>query len=381
MKHIVYSIGELSVAGGIGRIVSLKANWFAEHGYKVTIITTEGNTKESYYLLSPKIEIIPLNINYLTVYNNKRNLWGMIKSLADRIKKTKLHKKLLKKYLQDHPCDVFFTTGNIPFVCRFKDGSKKIYETHFSCEAQRQFIKNAPKIFAFFYRMYDALQQRNLRHYDHVVVLTQRDLELRGKPENGVVIPNFITAKTQEILPDYQSKKVISVGRYDHVKGFDLLFKVWKIVKTNYPDWHLHIYGHAYGRTEYYQNLIQESGVQNVVHLHSEVKDIESKYMSSSFYVMASRYEGFPLVLPEAMSCGLPCIAYDINCGPSDIITDGVDGILVHALENVEALAEAICKMIENPQLREDMGKRAKKNIQRFNIDQVMQYWIEMIER
>lgn len=381
MKHIIYSIGELSVAGGIGRIISLKANWLAEHGYDVTILTTEGTGENAFYSVHPKIKIVNFNINYLSVYNNKRNIIGIIKSLIDRIKKQNLHKKLLKEYLYTHPCDVLFTSSNIPFVNSFKDGSRKIYETHFSCEAQRQFIKDSPFIFGLCYSIYNKYHQSRLNGYDHVVILTDKDKFLRGNKKNFIVIPNFITAKPQSMIPDYNNKRAISVGRLEHVKGFDLLIKAWKTVYQRHPDWSLDIYGHSYGRIDDYNAMISDNGLDGIIHIHEAVRNIEEKYLESSFYIMSSRYEGFPLVLPEAMSCGLPCISYDINCGPADIIRDGEDGILVRPVESIPALSDAICKMIENPEMRETQGKKARKNIQRYSIDSVMQRWIELIER
>lgn len=380
MKHIVYFTGELSVPGGIGRIISMKANWLVDHAYKVTILTTEGASNESFYKLSPKVNVVAFNINYLSVYNNKKNLIGIVKSWLDREKKKRLNKRLLELYLKGNPCDVFFSTINYDFIPKLTDGSLKIYEAHFSSEAQRQFLESSPRLFRFFYKRYNEKQKRNLLNFDRVVLLTERDKKLNGKLSNAIVIPNFITIENTANIPNYESKRVISVGRLDFCKGYDLLFKAWKEVCLEYHDWTLDIYGHGYGRESYYQNLINELELENYIQLHQPVKDIISKYLSASLYVMTSRYEGFPLVLGEAMACGLPCIAFDCNCGPAEIIKNGVDGYLVSPVGDVQKLANAIKQMLESVEKRKRMGHAAKENIQRFSINEIMKQWVDLIE-
>ena len=95
---------------------------------------------------------------------------------------------------------------------------------------------------------------------------------------------------------------------------------------------------------------------------------------------MSSIYEGFPLCLGEAMACGLPCVSYDCNCGPSEIIRDHEDGIIVKEVKSIEKLANAINYMIENPAALVKMGKQAKVNIQRFSMDVVMNKWINFFK-
>ena len=103
------------------------------------------------------------------------------------------------------------------------------------------------------------------------------------------------------------------------------------------------------------------------------------EYLNSSIYIMSSRYEGFGMVLIEAMACGVPCISFDCPYGPSDIIEDGEDGYLIDYL-NTQALADGICKLIENPELRKEFGKNARKNVLRYSRDNVMQQWVNLFE-
>lgn len=286
----------------------------------------------------------------------------------------------MKRYLIEHVADVLFTTVNHPAIHKLQDGSRKIHEMHFSADSQYYFMQNMRLLPRSIYKLHYLRQKSNLQLYSHIVLLTERDDKLRGHPENSIVIPNFITVPIPEYMPDHTKKQAISVGRLDYPKGYDLLFVAWQQVHAKHPDWHLAIYGHSYGRKQGYQDIIDCLGLHEVIHLYDPVRNIVPKYLGSSFYVMSSRYEGFPLVLPEAMACGLPCVSFDLNCGPSDIIRHKEDGLLVHPNGDIGKLSEAICWMIEHPEDRAAMGKKAKSNISRFAIDSVMKKWVKLIE-
>ena len=113
------------------------------------------------------------------------------------------------------------------------------------------------------------------------------------------------------------------------------------------------------------------------IFIHEPTSEIIAKYQESSIYIMSSRYEGFGMVLLEAMACGIPCVSFDCPYGPSDIIHDGEDGFLVKHLDTT-ALAERICYLIENPEIRKEMGEKAKRNIKRYSRENVMAQWTEL---
>ena len=217
---------------------------------------------------------------------------------------------------------------------------------------------------------------RNLRKLDKFVVLTRSDYEHWPELDNKIVIPNFISDFPSQ-PSSLKSKNVIAVGRYTWQKGFDLLIDAWCMVTKHNKDWMLHIYGP--GDNDEYQRMADEKGVGNRFVCHSYAKNVYEKYLDSSIFVLSSRYEGFGLVLAEAMASGLPSVAFSCPDGPADIVTDGVDGILVES-GNVEKLAEGLLFLINHEEKRILYGSNACKNMQRYDKDNIMRQWIHLFE-
>ena len=219
--------------------------------------------------------------------------------------------------------------------------------------------------------------QSQIARLDHFVVLTHKDAVNWNGLSNMSVIPNFISHMPSGVST-CTNKKVIAVGRYDQVKGFDMLIKAWRYVFQHHPDWQLNIYGA--GNKDDYQSLAIQLGLNDVVCCHGPVSDIENKYIESSLLVLSSRNEGFGLVLVEAMAAGLPVVSFDCPCGPSDIVTPHEDGLLVEN-GNVEKLGMAISRMIEDPDMRQNYGRKARSNSVRFSQDSVMSLWIRLFDK
>lgn len=106
-------------------------------------------------------------------------------------------------------------------------------------------------------------------------------------------------------------------------------------------------------------------------------KNIQEEYLKNSMYVMTSHFEGFPMVLLEASQLGLPCISFNCNYGPSEIIQDGFDGFLIEQ-GNISSLAEKIITLIENQNLRLLFSERSIKKMEKFSIDNIMLHWTNL---
>ncbi len=368
---IVYCTPALYMAGGVERVLTLKANYFAEHyGYDITIILTEGEGKSLFYPLSKNVKVVNLNIGF-------EELWtcSFIKKIFVYLKKQYLFKKLLKQELMRIRPDITVSLlrREINFLTSIKDGSKKIGELHVNRANYRNFEHGDTNVIKdLFARFWMRSLVSKLKRLDKFVVLTEEDFNNWPELNNVVVIPDPLTFSFSTYSP-LTEKRMIAVGRYVYQKGFDLLLKAWAIVEKDCPDWMLTIVGQ--GERLQYDTLIDELKInKNKCKLLGPTEQIQDEYMKSSLLVMSSRFEGFGMVLIEAMACGLPVVSFDCPCGPKDIIQDHVDGLLVEN-GNIDKLAETIIWMIQHPEQRKAMAAKAIDNVQRFKIDQIAEQW------
>lgn len=368
---IVYVVGGLLTPNGMSAVLSNKINYLAEHtNYDLYMILTEKAGQEWYYQINPKVKWVNFDINF-----DELDSMPLFKKIFFYKLKLEKYKKMFTKYLMEIRPDITISTvrREINFINDIPDGSRKIGEIHFNRINYREFNKRwLPGFvnrFITHYWMKGLLKQ--LKRLDCFVVLSEEDYRNWPELNNKVVIPNSLS-----YFPDFQStcenKQVIAVGRYTYQKGFDLLIQAWQIVFKEHPDWHLNIYGGG-DRTEY-ERLAADLGLSQVISCHSAVNNIYDKYRESSIFVLSSRYEGFGLVIAEAMSTGVPVVSFACPCGPSDIINNGVDGILVEK-ENVQALADGICRLIENGVMRKQLGIHASKNVLRYSPESMMDKW------
>ena len=373
---IVYCIPSLYSASGMERVLTQKANFLADQlNYSVTIVLTDGKNAKPFYPLSPNVSTINLDINYNELYNKS----PIQKITGYQIKQFYFKKRLAAVLKEIRPnITVSLLRREINFITHLKDDSLKMGEIHFSKATYRDSTNfKVPtairKIIRFFWMQQLIL---NLKKLNRFIVLTEEDDQLWKELDNTAVIPNPLSFKSREIST-CESKQVIAAGRLVPQKGFDLLIKAWEHVHANYPDWQLTIYGN--GDPGNLLELAKTRQIENSVTIKPAVSNIQEKYLESSVFVLSSRYEGFGLVLTEAMECGLPVVSFSCPCGPRDIVRDGEDGFLAEP-ENSQQLAEKIELLIENGQLRKKMGENARKNVQRFNIESIMQQWDHLFQ-
>ena len=157
-----------------------------------------------------------------------------------------------------------------------------------------------------------------------------------------------------------------------------MLIRALSIVAERHPDWKLHIYGEG-DLKEKFTKLIDELQLNNNCLLHHTVSNIAEKYCMSSIFVLSSRYEGLPLVLGEAMAYGIAPVAFACPCGPRDMITNGKNGLLVEN-GNIEQLAKQICYLIENENIRIEMGRQAKIRAKDFTMEVISRQWKSLFE-
>ena len=369
--RLAYCIPSLDHSGGMERVLTAKANYLADKlNYDVNIIITDDKGTKPYFPLSEKINVVQLDVNIDNLWQDP--IW---KRLYLYNKKMKDYKRKLEICLCQLKPDITITLlrREINFINDIKDGSAKVGEIHFGRykyrEANFGFLPNIAN--KWITNRWMAQLDEKVKQLDRFVVLTQEDATYWKELTNLMVIPNPITINNDQ-YSDCTSKKAIAVGRYTYQKGFDMLLDAWKEVYKKHPDWQLFIYGG--GNRETYTKQTKDLGIESVVSCEGPVDNIKDKYLSSSIFILSSRFEGFGLVLAEAMSLGLASVAFSCPCGPKDIIYNDIDGLLCEN-GNIKELASNICMLIENKQLRIDLGHKAAINIQRFSIDNIMHQW------
>ncbi|WGE44340.1 glycosyltransferase family 4 protein [Actinobacillus equuli subsp. equuli] len=213
---------------------------------------------------------------------------------------------------------------------------------------------------------------------DKSVVLTEENkkgyIDKYNIPSSKVeVIYNWIDNIGIQESIDIKSNKIITVGRLEKVKGYDLLKLVSQKIYQKHPNWTWDIYGE--GKEEITNDLKALSNIN----LKGLVKGVERIYPGHSIYVMTSYFEGLPLVLLEAKKFGLPIVSFDCPTGPSEIIRDGINGFLVKNYD-INEMAEKISCLIENQDLRKSFSDNAKLDVEKFAKDVVVAKWLELIE-
>ena len=218
----------------------------------------------------------------------------------------------------------------------------------------------------------------SVRNLDALVLLTQHDADSWAGLTRTIVIPNSLPFYPQQ-GSSCSNKRVIFVGRLNEQKGLEYLIKTWEKVCRKHPDWELHMFGEGEQR-EMLEGLIHSKRLDDVVIIHKPTQKIMQEYLNSSIFLLTSRFEGFGMVLVEAMACGLPVVSFDCPWGPADIINDGEDGFLVEYLNTNEA-AQRVCQLIEDPHLRKEMGAKARANVRRYDRDAVMRQWKDLFKQ
>ena len=375
---IVFCTPALYSAGGVERVVSYKASFFAEQlGYDVTIIVTEGRGRDSFFLLSDKVKVINFELGF-------EELWraSFIKKIFLYLTKQQQYKRLLKAELIHIRPDftISMLRREINFLTEISDGSKKIGELHVNRANYRNFEANDSNGFKrLFARCWMRSLVRKLKCLDQLVVLTDKSKASWPELSNVTVIPDPIPMPMPLSVSCLHAKRVVTIGRYAYQKGYDLLLQAWAEVEKQYLDWTLDIYG--MGDQTGYRQLMTDMGVDVYrCHLNGRVEDVTKVYQNSSIFVLSSRFEGFGLVLVEAMACGLPVVSFDCPAGPDEIITDGVDGILVPS-GDVHVMAEKLMALMADEELRKRLGQQARRSAKRYDMKTIASQWTTLFEK
>ena len=374
---ILYVIDKMDNLAGIERILTCKMNYLADNSnHEICLMTYAQQDIPIPFQLNDRISYCPVDAPI--PQREGLTLFGWIKAY---ISSRKVFKRKFYYNLKNIQPDIVICTGyafavlDVIINISRQIGTKTIIESHVKSDtvSMKNYAYNP--VIARIFSIWDYKIFKKIKKANCIVTLTQEDKEFwRSYAKRIEVIPNFLTITPQKVS-DYRTKRIIAAGRYVHQKGFDLLLEAWHMINKNVNDWHLYIYGNENRKP--YQRIVDKYGMNDNTHLLPATLEIVEEFSKSSIFVLSSRFEGFGLVLAEAMSCGLPCISFDCPYGPRDIITNEEDGLLVEN-GNIMALAKAIKRLMADENLRQSMGEKAIINVARYDSSSIMNRWEEL---
>lgn len=363
--NILYFANGLSNQGGMERITVDKMNYLVEKaGYRVTVCVLN-NDVHCFYPLSEKVEIVPLG----GMSNQQTGIWKKIIRLLCIWKN-------VRKIIESDPYDVVvnvqthIVTWILPFVCRH---IPKIMEIHFSRISMACNIQDKGRLYDW---IYFKVAEQVYGKYDRFVILSKTDKEY-WPMKNVEVIYNFTNCCPKPVGSVQKRNVIICTARYRKQKRIDLLIQVWAKIHLRYPDWRVEVYGSGSDKA-LLQQMIDGEGVSDSFLLHDAVDDVMEKYAGGKIFALTSEHEGFGLVLIEAMTASLPVCAFNIVPIP-EIVEDGKTGLLCD-FPDVETFAGNLSRLIEDEQLRLELGKSGYERSKWFTTDIIMKQWTDLFE-
>lgn len=349
-KNLMFVMNQMT-PGGAERVVSILANKMSEREHNVSLVITFDS--DISYELNEKINLIKFNIS-----RNRgqviRNLIE-IRNLINTFKKEK--PDVIISFIRNVNCIIAAKIVGIPVII-----------------SERNNPKYDPKS-----KLWRILRILIYPYADGIVFQTEGAKSYFSKriQSKSCIIKNPLS----ENIPIKESidlkNKVISVGRLCEQKNQKILIKAFRQFHEKYPEYKLEIYGEGNLREDL-EKMTKELGMENYITMPGNTNEVYNKIINSDVFVLSSIYEGYPNVLIEAMSIGMPVISTDCEYGPKEIIRNYENGILVPKMD-FEKLAEELCNIVSNKELRAKLGGNAKKIRGSLKVDKIVNEWTEYI--
>ncbi len=383
--RIVYCIPHLYNSGGMERVLTQKVNWLAAHtDYEITIVTTEltpVGQSDVYFELDERVQVKALGIDFNADYHKP-----LLSKYIGHARRMRAYKRALVNYIRANEIDLCISLGGkeVSFVSSLP--CRTMVEFHFAKDHRQQLLDANHT--GWFWHLLGCIRTwqlvRDVRSVEQIIVLTESDKQdwQQVGCANVKCIPNPCALNSRKSkVESRKTKKVLAVGRLHEQKGFDILLEAWNNVQRDNvqctKDWTLRIVGEGPQRAALEQQ-IKDLQLSNVV-LAGRVENVVEEYNEASLFVLSSRYEGFSLVLLEAMWCGVPCVSFDCPHGPAELL-GGDRGWLVPAMD-VEKLAQQLIYAMTHMEEAMKRAERAQEYAyEKYSEANIMPHWIELIE-
>lgn len=347
-KNILFVVADITYIGGIERVITTLANSFDINKYNITILSIYNSNGICNYPINEAVKV-----KFLT-YNRYNGKPGSISRMVSLLKNISLLKKFFKINKFDKIISNSFPITSSIVLSGVTSDILSYEHVHYG------YYSNLVKLFRKFI----------YRRVSKIICLTDSDLSKYQSWHDGVIRiynPSWLRCET---VSEKRFNRIIAVGRLEYQKGFDILVKLFKEVSELGVN--LDIYGVGSEENKL-KRIIKSHNIKNIK-LKGKTNNIKEEYLKSDFLVMTSRFEGFGMVLVEAMECGLPCISFDCPTGPSDIIKHGFNGYLVN-LGNERDFVNKLVELSSNLELRTELGINAKKSTKKFQTERIVKQW------
>ncbi|MGW4974645.1 glycosyltransferase family 4 protein [Streptomyces mirabilis] len=372
-RDIIFVANEVNELGGVARWQALMASLFAERGHRVTIVGIAPPEVPMDLGANPPFATVTLYDErppgrwQARTLRNRANLAARRREAARETGMREATERLSRIFRDAKPGAMIIVTQvwAMEWVALADTaGHSVIGMSHESYEYSRGSSR--------FQRV-----ERYYKDVDRLLLLTREDADLWiGRGLNNVgYMPNPLPMMPE--APSRRTEKVAaSIGRLGHQKGIDMLLDAWAEAAPKHPGWLLRIYGSGPDEQALRQQCTR-LGLDGSVEWAGQTDDVAAALRGASVFVQSSRGEGFPLALLEAMACAVPCAAFDCAPGVHEIIRHEEDGLLAHP-GNTTELAHQLGRLMEDADLRDSMGERARKNVQRYSPAAITDRWEEL---
>ncbi len=374
-KVYILLVSAWGMGGTIRAAVNL-AGYLADH-YEVEIISTYRRNEEPYFAFDPRVKVVALDDQRKGVRHPR------LRKLLNRFSSALYHPADIRKH--NH---TLWTDVQLVRHLRRAEGIVIASRPGHIMQLTDLAVPGLITV---------GLEQMNLRSHSKVLrkamlrrygkldglgVLTEQDRAAYENALDGAAPPTWLRPNTGRAIEppraDVGARRIFAAGRYTPQKGYDFLIHAWAPVARKHPDWELKICGNGQSKSRLLAR-IEEEGISAQTELAGPTDDVPGEMAQASIYALSSRFEGFPLVLVEAMSKGMACVAFDCPTGPADIIDDHRNGLLVPA-KDVEGLSAALLEMIEDEELRRRCGDAAIETARDYTMAAIGPKWDEMLQ-